>query len=64
MQVAGQLDGPAAAGLVGAARDAFVSGSSIAFAVGAAVGVLMAVLIVRSYPDDVVEVRRAEPVAA
>ncbi len=55
MVVASQLQGPAAAELVNAARQAFVDGSTIAFGAAGVLGVIMAVLIARTYPDDVLE---------
>jgi EmrB/QacA subfamily drug resistance transporter len=53
MQVAAQLDPDAAARLVAAAHSAFVEGTSLAFGMAAALGLVMAVVIARFYPRDV-----------
>jgi EmrB/QacA subfamily drug resistance transporter len=51
-QVAAQLDPAAAARLIEAANGAFIDGTTIAFAVASAIGLVMAVVIARFYPQD------------
>ena len=54
MHVASQL-GENGQALVDASRDAFMHGATIAFSVGAAIGLIMTVVIRRLYPADQVE---------
>lgn len=51
-QAAAQLDPVTAAPLLEAANRAYLDGTSVAFTVAAALGLVMAILIARSYPDD------------
>ena len=51
-QAATQLDPATAAPLLEAANRAYLDGTSLAFTVAAALGVVMAILIARRYPDD------------
>ena len=54
MHVATQL-GENGQALVDASRDAFMHGATIAFSVGAAIGLIMTIVIRRLYPADQVE---------
>lgn len=51
-QAAAQLDPATAAPLLEAANRAYLDGTSLAFSVAAALGLVMAILIARRYPDD------------
>jgi EmrB/QacA subfamily drug resistance transporter len=52
MQAAAQLDPAASGQLIAAARSAYVDGTSLAFAIAAGVGLVMAAVIARFYPPD------------
>jgi EmrB/QacA subfamily drug resistance transporter len=51
-RAATQLDAASASSLLEAANNAYVDGTRLAFTVAAGVGVAMAILIARRYPDD------------
>ncbi len=52
VQAATQLDPATAAPLLEAAHRAYLDGTSLAFSIAATLGLVMAVLIARRYPDD------------